>query len=144
MIINILLTAVVVFLAVIAVLLYRGPRMHVEVNAEFAIEQLKQAADHYADVLAVVEMMRQLGELDEDALAKLQSYPEQVRAAALLHFIDTLGSALRDKQTAYAEAVKVRGATHPITVSYNSQVGIIRNQLDEAVKMAGSVTLRAV
>ncbi len=67
------------------------------------IDEIGQAARHHADVSAVVELVRQL-DADPDALELIKSYPETVRAAAWLHYINQLGVALQAAQVKLQKA----------------------------------------
>lgn len=117
------------------------PTLDLTLSAQFdeAIERLGRAVQHHADVSAVVEMVRQL-DADPDALELLKSYPETVRAAAWLHYINTLGADLQHAQKSLSNAHTGR------TQYYNQQGGIdarqkdvdaIRAKLDAAIKASG-------
>lgn len=149
---------IIVLLGIIAWQLYRNTRVSLAVYPQLSLDlsnqlqQLKEAAEHYADVSAVVTMMRQLDELDEDALELIKSYPETVRAAALLHYINILGSDLQVAQQSLSNAHTGKDAWYHS--GYNSpaamlegrqkHVDTIRAKLDAAVKLSGQSGLRAV
>lgn len=107
-----------------------------------AAERLAAAVKHHVDVSAVVEMVRQL-DADPNALELIKTYPETVRVAAWLHYIDTLGASLQTAQTrlgrAYAE-----GSMAYVIESYKQQVDDIRAELDAVLKASGQSGLRAV
>lgn len=93
--------AITILMAVIvAVLLVkslrRKPVFVVDVDMSTQIDELKAAAQHHMEVSSVVAMVRQLNELDPDALEQLRSYPQAVRAAAMLHYTNQLGADLRE------------------------------------------------
>lgn len=113
------------------------------------INQLRQAAEHYTDVSAVVAMIHQLDELDHDARLKLESYPEVVRAAAWLHYINTLGSDLQAAQMKLSDAHQ--GKDHwAIVIGVHNQEELIaarqqhvdnlRAKLDKAIELSGQPT----
>ena len=139
------LVIAVILLGVIAWLLwrYRNAKMQVLLPVELSrqIDELKAAAQHYADVSAVVEMMRQLDELDEDAVALLKSYPETVRATAWLHYTNVLGADLQhaQKQLSMAHQTYQRADSHSVKAA-QAHVDSVRAKLDHAIKLSGQPT----
>lgn len=116
---NITLVALIGFLLIvgllilIAVLLWRksvaktGP--DIIFHMEDQVLRLERAAAHYADVSAVVAMVKQLKELDEDSVALLNSYPRSVVAAAWLARINYLGADVRAAQKQLSDANQGKG-----------------------------------
>ena len=145
----ILLGVIVWLLGAIAWLLwsYCNAKMQVLLPVEPSrqIDELKAAAQHYADVSAVVEMMRQLDELDEDAVALLKSYPETVRAAAWLHYTNVLGADLQhaQKQLSMAHQTYQRADSHNVKAA-QAHVDSVRAKLDHAVQLSGQSGLHAI
>lgn len=114
---------VVITLIVIATLLSKSRTTYMPsftVDLENHINRLKCAAEHYVDVSAVVTMMSQLDKMDKDALALLVSYPEAVRAAALLHYVNCLGADLQAAQRHLSNAHQEKG-------KYSSGAGFFGN-----------------
>ena len=98
------------------------------------INKLQQAAEHYADVSAVVSMVRQLNELDDVAIEQLKQYPEAVQAAALIHYINCLGAALQAEQSKLEENFR---CNRPELAKWNrGRIDELRKLLDEAVAMS--------
>lgn len=109
------------------------------------IQQLQAAVEHHADVSAVVAMVRQLDALDENALTLIKSYPETVRAAAWLHYINTLGADLQHAQQQLSAAHQMYRRADSINVeAAQAHVDSIRDKLDRAVELSGQTGLRVV
>ena len=152
---------IIALLGVIAWQLYRNTRVNLAVYPQLSmdlsdqIQQLKEATEHFVDVSAVVIMMRQLDELDEDALELIKSYPETVRAAALLHYVNVSGADLQAAQKSLSRAhqgqdqwysyggVGVSSQSHLIQAR-QQHVDTIRAKLDHAIELSGHTGLRAV
>lgn len=143
MLTNILLTAVLVALIILIVLARRRAPLEPNIGSELgaAIERLGAAARHHADVSAVVEMVRQL-DADPDALELIKSYPETIRAAAWLHYINSLGATLQSLQD--NEARVRREGYMTMADNCQSQVAAVREQLDAAIAASGQSGLRSV
>lgn len=147
MLTNLLLGGMLMLLVAIVALLWRRDDTYlVELNVrpeiEASIQRLATAARHYGDVSAVVEMVRQL-DADPDAAALIQSYPQTVRAAAWLHYINVLGATLHSLQEQEAMA-RQRGFVGSAD-EYRQQVVNVREQLDAAIAASGqSGGLRSV
>lgn len=151
------IVVVIVLLAVIATSIKKQQIIaYVEPSsaAEAQITQLKEAANHYTDVSAVVAILNQLGQMDNDALERLKSYPETARAAALLHYVSILESDLEAAQESLSRAHTGKDRSYSYS-HINSQselinerqqhVNNLRDKLDEAVKLSGLQSgLRAV
>lgn len=143
--------AVVALLVVIAVLLWKNLERHPQVRLSFELQEqinlLRRAAEHYTNVSAVVAMLQQLDELDEDAVVLLSRYPQSVRAAAWLHYINCLGSDLQLAQQQLSDAHQGVGRYSRANGFYSSlpdaredcqtQVNDLRAKLDEAIKLSG-------
>ena len=115
-------------------------------TADFSAElkKLTDGVSHSVDVSAVVEMVRQL-DTDPDALEKIESYPETVRAAAWLHYIDQLGDDLRKAQMHLSKShSSYRSCEAPVVKSAQEHVNALRAKLDTAVAASGQSGLRAV
>lgn len=143
------LLLIVALLAVIAVLLWgvlkKRPQAQFLVQLNDEVARLQRAAEHHADVSAVVAMMRQLDELDEDAVELLERYPESVRAAAWLHYINRLGA---DLQAAQQRLSNAHQGTGPFANYYSGDlpglqkkcqqhVDDLRAKLDKAIELSG-------
>jgi hypothetical protein len=96
----------VVLLVIIVVLLIKllrkpmGPRnieFLLNTNIKEVLEQVGSDVKHVADVSAVLSLMDQI-EGQPDVIERLQEYPETVRAAAWIHYINCLGNDLRQAQ----------------------------------------------
>lgn len=79
----------------------------VDLKLEETIKGLAEATAHRVQVAAVVEMVRQLDN-DPSAVQHLKSYPIAVQRAALAHYADQLGQALRIAQHDLAEGYKLK------------------------------------
>lgn len=129
-----------------------SPVAEVTIDLSYQIEQLKRAAEHYADVSAVVAMVTQLHELDNDAIERLKSYPETVQAAAWLHYVNVLGSDLQAAQKLLSEAHQGKwhyegyGSSALVEARKTCQqhVDEVRAKLDAAIRASGRTGLRAV
>lgn len=100
---------------------------------DMAIERLGVASRQYADVNAVVEMIRQIAEGDADAVELLKQYPESVRAAAWLHYINTLGSSLQSAQNELSSDLEYHNPNGVIVMATEAKVHAIRNMLNTAI-----------
>ncbi len=93
---------------------------------------------HHMAVSAVVEMIRQLDTAEPDALKALEQYPEQVRAAAWVHYINTLGASLKEAQDYLAYCHKTyRSPGSPTIREAQTKVDSLRARLDAAVEASG-------
>ncbi len=111
-----------------------------------AIEGFGKAAQHHIDVSAVVKLVQQL-DADPNALELIKSYPETVRAAAWLHYINTLGADLRRAQQRLSESHAGKGYVEPVPQYIDrdqARVDALRTKLDKAVEASGQTGLRPV
>lgn len=111
------------------------------------IKQIQAAASHYADVSAVVAMIRQLDELDEDAVELLGEYRDQVVAATWLHWINHLAAALQKAQEELATALTPGGYVYYSSEKIQSlqqRVQTLRTLLTKAYADSGKSHLRVV
>lgn len=109
-----------------------------------AIQEIDRAISHHVDVSAVAEMVRQL-DADPDVLELIKSYPETVRAAAWLHYINTLGADLQHAQKGLSKAHALySNPQSPSTIQAQANVDAIRAKLDAAIKASGQSGLRPV
>lgn len=118
-----LLAAVVVMLVVIVVVLTRRNHSHhvrVGVDLTAPLAEIERALSHHTDVSAVVQMVRQIDELDEDAMELLKSYPENVRAAAWLHRINCLGADLQAAQQKLSDSHQGKGSYSSVMLTTTS------------------------
>ena len=148
-IIAIFLALILVMLVIIAISLLgrqSTQNIHPKVSIDLSgqIEQLRQAAEHHADVSAVVEMVRQLDEMDDDAIALLQSYPASVRAATWLHAINLLGSDLQAAQQQLSDAHTSSHAPQATIDHRQRRVDSLRAKLDQAIKASGYTGMHVV
>jgi uncharacterized protein YoxC len=67
-----------------------------------------------ADVSVVLSMIKQIQDMDEDALALLESYPASLRAAAWLHRINCLGADLQAAQQQLSDAHQGKGVYYAV------------------------------
>lgn len=110
------------------------------------VDRLGRAIQHHADVSAVIGLIRQL-DADPEALELIKSYPETVRAAAWLHYINTLGAALHhaQKKLSYQYQADDGNDRYNLVSSRQKQVDDIRAKLDAAaIAASGRGGLRAV
>lgn len=116
-------------------------------QVEEALQQVYLAISHHADVSAVVEMVRQI-EADPDVLELIKSYPETVRAAAWLHYINTLGADLQQAQKHLSDAHQGKvnyGIDKAGVIELAQQhVDTVRAKLHAAIKASGQSGLRPV
>ena len=132
--ITLLLALVLVALTVLILRKPVAPPEFTVVDSVDTINKLQQAAEHYADVSAVVSMVRQLNELDDVAIEQLKQYPEAVQAAALIHYINCLGAALQAEQSKLEENFR---CNRPELAKWNrGRIDELRKLLDEAVAMS--------
>ena len=145
-IIAILLTLIVILLVVIAF----GQKTHphydeqVAIDASAILREVQLATRHYVDVSAVVAMVQQIEEMNEDARERLSSYPQQVSAAAWLHYINTLGQALQDAQTELAQSYIGHAHTAATRQHRKEKVEELRAMLDRAIELSVQTDLRVV
>ena len=144
-IIAILLAFIVILLAVIA---FGQPHPHydeqVAIDASAILREVQLATRHYVDVSAVVAMVQQNEEMNEDARERLSSYPQQVSAAAWLHYINTLGQALQNAQTEFAQSYIGQAHTAATRQHRQAKVEELRVLLDRAIELSGQTGLRVV
>lgn len=115
------------------------------------LERIMSATAHAADVSAVLKLMEQLDD-NEDALELIKSYPETVRAAAWLHYINTLGADLQAAQKDLSDAHQGKGRFQyhhgymlaDLRKGTQEHVDMIRAKLDKAVAASGQSGLRLV
>jgi len=154
LLIVILLTLVLVALVVIAFILVkrRKPISLVvdTTNFENHLEHVMASTAHAAEVSAVLGLMKQLDD-QPDSLALIQSYPETVRAAAWLHYINRLGSDLQYAQKQLSDAHQRKGSySSPyadidrLRNACQQHVDSVRAKLDRAIAASGQVGLRKV
>lgn len=155
--IAVLLVGILIVLIVIFVALWRRNHMMARplavdsVSLASALEQIKEASAHAASVSAVLSLMDQL-EDNPDALELIKSYPETVRAAAWLHYINILGADLQAAQVQLSHAHRGTGpyqhysptSLQQFRMDCQDQVNIIRGKLDAAIKASGQTGLRPV
>lgn len=143
-IIAILLALIVILLAVIAFgQVHPHYEEQVAIDASAILREVELATRHYVNVSAVVEMVQQLEELDENALERLKSYPESVRAAAWLHYINQLGSALQHVQADLNQSYVVSSLA-TLQTQRKAKVDELRSLLDKAILQSGQTGLRVV
>ncbi len=130
--------ASIVIIALLAVIAEQ-----VAIDASAVLREIELATRHYVDVSAVVEMVQQLEELDENALERLKSYPESVRAAAWLHYINQLGSALQHAQADLNQSYVVSSLA-TLQTQRKAKVDELRSLLDKAILQSGQTGLRVV
>lgn len=118
-------------------------RLKEELNA--IIDRLGRAVQHHVEVSAVVELVRQL-DADPKALELIKSYPETVRAAAWLHYINTLGAALQHSQKRLSDQYRNDDGKdrYSYVSSAHKQVNAIRAELDAAIAASDGGGLRTV
>ena len=109
-----------------------------------AVKKIRDEAQHYADVSAVVELVRQL-DADPDALELIKTYPATVQAAARLHYINSLGA---DAKVAhdYLSNMHHSYSSHEAgpTVTAQKKVDAIHAKIEVAVKASGQGRIRAI
>jgi hypothetical protein len=127
-----------------------NPKFDLALKAQVdeAIRQIDRATSHYTDVSAVVEMVRQL-DADPDVLELIKSYPETVRTAAWLHYINALGADLQAAQKSLSRAhqrmdTSLLGNQESFIASRQHEVDVIRAKLDAAIAASGQSGLRPV
>lgn len=96
------------------------------------LSEINDSIKHHAEISAVLGLIKQL-DADPDAMELINSYPQTVRAAAMLHYVNTLGSALQHAQDDLARIHKHYGSTAQVTTSAQQDVDSIRHKLDAAV-----------
>lgn len=150
-IMELLLATVTVSMAIIIGLLVAllrkstGTDVRIMMTTEFdqAIERLDAAIKHHTDVAAVVEMVRQL-DANPDALELIKSYPETVRAAAWLHYINALGSDLQDAQKRLSVYHRMYSMTSLTVQDAQRKVDALRNKLHAAIKASGQTNVHVL
>lgn len=137
----VLLVNIILILVLILMQLIRNRKstqIQLSVDLTNLIQRLEAATRHHADVSAVVTMIQQLDELDEDVLELIRSYPETVRAAAWLHYVNVLGSDLQAAQLALSKAHRNHSDPNGLTIkSAQAKVDAIRVKLDKAIAASG-------
>ena len=123
---------------IVAVLLVkslrRKPVFVVDFDMSTQIDELKAAAQHHMEVSSVVAMVRQLNELEPDALKQLKSYPQAVRAAAMLHYTNQLGADLREAHKRLSRAHGYDGyGWENQQVTAQAHVDSLQAKLDAAI-----------
>jgi len=114
-------------------------------DLDAVVTRAMSALAHATDVSAVVKLVNQLDE-DPGALELLKSYPETVRAAALLHRVNTLGA---DSQAAHEVLSEANGLS---THSYNNDekkrarahVEQVHAELNKAIELCNEANLSRV
>lgn len=125
---------IVILLVIITVQLRHRTRPTLQADEagaafERALQVLGETTGHYADVSAVLAMVRQIDEMDEDAVRLLESYPDSVRAAAWLHYINNLGAALQAEQDNLRRNFQVYGNG----MGVEERIRELRSKLDDAI-----------
>jgi len=144
-------SVIIAMLFVIILLLFRRrPQINTGLVFDLApideiLEQIAAATAHYADVSAVLETVHQLEELGEDAIERLMTYPEQVRAASIMYRADQLGRAINalsvaatNERTQHSPGYEQRAA------ALDTQVERLQKALDALVTLSGGKSLHAV
>ncbi len=144
----VLLANIILILVLILMQLIRNRKstqVQLSINLTNQIQRLEAAAQHHADVSAVVTMIQQLDELDEDVLELIKSYPETVRAAAWLHYVNVLGSDLQAAQLALSKVHRDHSDPNGPTIkAAQTKVDAIRVKLDKAIAASGQSGLHIV
>ena len=143
-IVTALLFTIVMLLNLIAIILFAllrkqqtAPKMiSIAPGVDEAIERLKQSVEHHVDVSAVVGMINSF-DTHPGALERLKNYPEDVRAAAWLHYINGLGAALQRAQKSLKQALEEKYITDPYIELTQRKVDTIRAKLDAAIAASG-------
>lgn len=109
------------------------------------LDRIMKSTAHAAEISAVLGLTKDL-EDNPDALALIQDYPETVRAAAWLHYINRLGSDLQAAQTVLSHAHQQTGPYEPgrfygdlasAQKARQQHVDIVRAKLDAVIKASG-------
>lgn len=102
---------------------------------EAKLQQLEKASVHHVDVSAVVKLVSQI-DTNPDILERLKDYPKEVRAAAHLHYISILGSALQQAQEDHRKYLEVHGTSTIWSGPYDTDARVkhLRKSLDEAIE----------
>ena len=133
----------IVMLGLVAALLVknlgRKPEFVIDVDMTSQIEQLRAAAQHHVEVSSVVAMVRQLEELEPDAIELLRSYPQSVRAAAMLHYTSALGSDLRAAHTQLSRMHQNGPVWQKEQAAAQAHVDALQAKLDAAVARSETV-----
>ena len=149
---EILITTIAIFMTIIigllVALLRKGAETDVRITMttelDRAIERIDMAIRHHTDVAAVVEMVRQL-DANPDSLELIKSYPETVRAAALLHYTNILGSSLQAAQNRLSAAYNSSSVYKRDFINVaQREVDALRSKLDAAIQASGQNGLRSV
>ena len=149
---TILLILVVLLLVLVAALLVKAQRqprifemqIGIDPQLEEQVRRINDGVRHNIDVSAILEMFTQIEQFSDEDRARLESYPETVRAAAWLHYINGLG---RDLQHAQDELSQInRGPDHNFFLSGGKAETIkaaqlhvdgLRTKLDAAIAASG-------
>ena len=148
-----LYTILLVIIILLGVLVYgtifgrKEVQVQLTVEAEqrlrAVIDEIEANTRHYADVSAVVAMVRQINN-DPELLDELRSYPEEVSATAWLHYINVLGSTLQTLQNREGEVLKAYSPSSSDAKHAQNNVKAAREKLDEAIEASGLSGLRVV
>lgn len=143
-----LLVLIAVLLVLVVIVLFSTSRSsrtltyNLQLDPKFRNEMdgMLNGIRHAADISAVLGLLDQLEE-NPDAVALLQNYPETVRAAAWLHYINRLGSDLQHAQSELSNAHQSNyafpGTKEMAITSAQSHVDKVRSKLDTAIKASG-------
>jgi len=146
----VILLLLILVVAVVALHRMRSQSVNLAMDTgaiDDAIERLQHSVAHVVDVSAVVELIAQL-DANPDAIELLKDYPEKVRAAAWLHYINKLGSDLQHAQNILSSAHRGEinyGYERSKHIS-NAQrhVDEVRAKLDAAITASGQPRLHKV
>jgi hypothetical protein len=117
-------------------------------NYDDLLLRAKNAVAHVTIVSEVYALVENL-DGNPDALELLKKYPETVRAAAWLHYINILGDDLHAADDALSLAHRLDANYLGTSKGYRietaqNHVNSLRIELDEAVKRSGQPSLRLV
>jgi|GEM_PF-6403519 len=145
----IIVVALLVIIVVLLTMLLRkpiGPRnveFLINTNIKEVLEKVGGDVRHVADVSAILSLMDQIEE-QPDVIERLQEYPETVRAAVWIHYINCLGNDLRQAQLVLSEAHQAQTNyvftdAHKQNAINNAQnhVKDLRAKLDAAIAASG-------
>lgn len=153
---DLLLMGVILVLIVIAYLLYAllrtqvaDPAIEIRLEKDFEskiagiFENAGQAIKHHTNASAVLALIDQIEE-DPEAVERLQKYPETVRAAAWIHYVDCLGKDLQQAQARLSAAHQAQtnyafNDAHKQNAINTAQnhVKDVRAKLDAAIAASG-------
>jgi hypothetical protein len=130
---DVLLVIIAGLLVIIAVALIKSMQRNPIVPLiDDAIERFGQAAQHHAEVNAVLALTQQF-QSDPDLLARLPEYSREVVAAALLFRVNTIGNDIKQVQMELSRARASRASSAGSTVMephYRGSVENIEQQLE--------------